>query len=99
MAYPLGQTTDVPTAGTRVQISNTARRVLSITFKARNANTGSIYVGISTVSSTNGFELRKNESVTYNFQSFLTSAPISDFYVDASVNGDDVDWAAIMWER
>ena len=99
MSYPLGQTTDIPTAGTRVQISNTARRVLSITFKARNGNTGSIYIGTSTVSSSNGIELRKNESFTYNFQATGTSAPISDFWVDAATNGDDVDWGAIMWER
>ena len=91
-------TTDIPTAGTRVQISNTARRVLSITFKARNGNTGSVYVGGSTVSSTNGVELRSNEGKSYNFGAAKVSAPISDFYLDTGTNGNDVDWWAIMWD-
>ena len=82
-----------------MQISNTPRRVLSITFKARNANTGNIYVGHDTVSSTNGVELRPNESFTYDFKSPYNTAPISDFWVDASVSGEDVDWGAIMMER
>ena len=97
MALPLTGTTDVPTAGTRVQINNTSRRCLSIIFKGRNANVGSVYVGGSGVSSTAGFELRKNESITFNFGAARVSCLMSDFYVDAATSGDDVDWAAIVW--
>ena len=96
MALPLGGTTDIPTAGTRVQINNTPRLCLSITLKARNGNSGSIYVGGSNVSSTNGFELRVNESVTYNLMSPYLSCPISDFWADTATNGNDVDWIAIV---
>ena len=91
-------TTDIPTAGTRVQISNTPRLVVSITFKARNGNTGSVYVGGSTVSSTNGVELRPNEGKSYDFAALRLTVPISDFYLDTATNGNDVDWWAIMWD-
>ena len=97
MALPLGGTTDIPTAGTRVQINNTARRCLSITLKARNGNSGSIYIGGSAVSSTNGFELRVNESVTYNFVAAGVSCQMSDFWADTATNGNDIDWVAIVW--
>lgn len=97
MALPAGETTDVPTAGTRVQIDSTPRRCLSITFKARSGNTGNVYVGTSTVSSADGFELEPNQGVSYNFGAAGISAIMSDFYVDSATNGNDVDWAAILW--
>ena len=97
MALPLTGTTDVPTAGTRVQVDNTTRRVLSITFKGRVGNTGNVYVGGSTVSSTAGFELQVNQSITFDFASGLVSGVMSDFYVDAATDGNDVDFAAILW--
>jgi hypothetical protein len=96
MALPFMITVDIPNAGTRVQVNNTPRMVVSITFKARNGNAGSIYIGTSNVSSTVGFELRGNESVTYTFPSRLMSCPISDFWLDTTDNGDDVDVAAIL---
>ena len=92
-------TTDIPTAGTRVQIDNTSRMVVSITFKARNGNTGNIYIGtISKVSSTNGFELRPNEAQTFTFPYRILSVPISDFWADTAAggNGNDVDYMAIL---
>jgi|2_EtaG_2_1085320.scaffolds.fasta_scaffold61457_2 hypothetical protein len=88
--------TDVPSAGTRVQISNTANRVLSIEFKAPAGNSGLVYVGESTVSASNGYELSATNTVTYNFLEAGGSVPISTFYVDAATNGDDVCWKAIL---
>lgn len=97
MAFPLTGTTDVSSAGSRVQIDNTVRRVLSITFRARKGNSGNIYVGDSTVSSSAGFELDSGEALTFEFASAGVSARMSDFYVDTSNSGDDVDWAAVLW--
>ena len=97
MALPVIGTTDIPTAGTRVQINNTARRCLTITFKGRNGNSGSVYVGGSTVSSSNGIELRPNESVTFNLAAARVSCLMSDFWLDTATNGNDVDWIAIVW--
>jgi hypothetical protein len=98
MAWAIGGTTDVGTAGTAVQVSNTRRRVLSVTFIARAGNTGNVYVGDSTVSSTNGVELQQGQSFTFNPGSMGVSIPFSDFYVDAANNGDDVDHGAILWD-
>jgi hypothetical protein len=93
-------TTDVPTAGTRVQVSNTKNRVLIIEFHARDGNTGNIYVGISDVSATNGRELSPGEAVAINFTGATSqsdgSVLFEVFFVDAATNGDDVDWTVIL---
>jgi len=97
MAAPIVRTTDIPTAGTRVQINNTSRRILSITLKARNGNTGSVFVGDSTVSSSQGIELRPNESTGFHFGGSRVSSLLSDYWVDTATGGNDVDWIAILW--
>src|SRR3990167_3896183 len=97
MARVLTATTDVPSAGTRVQINNTTRPCLSITFKGRVGNAGKVYVGDSTVSASAGFELQPNESLTVNLAAAGVTCFMSDWYVDAATSGDDVDWVAIIW--
>ena len=96
MALPASGTTDIPTAGTRVRINNTPRRVFSLLLKARNGNTGSIYVGDSGVSSTNGFELRANEAYSVNYAAARQTARMDDFWADTATNGNDVDWFAML---
>ena len=49
-------TTTVSTAGTEQQISNTNNRVLWIKAKALAANSGIAYLGVSDVTSTNGYD-------------------------------------------
>ncbi len=87
-------TTDVAAAGTRAQISNTADRVKSIAVRARPANTGNAWFGTVTVSSTVGWTLQPGESKTLDFGE--GSVLFSVFYVDAAVNGEDVDYCAIV---
>ena len=89
-------TTNVASAGTRVQLSNTTNRVRWIQVKALAGNSGLVYVGESTVSASNGYELSATNTVTYNFLEAGGSVPISTFYVDAATNGDDVCWKAIL---
>ena len=96
MALVLIDTVDIPTAGTRVQLSTLANSVVSVTFKARNGNTGSIYIGTSNVASTKGFELRTNESLVFNFVAKVVSVPMSTWYADTATNGNDVDIAAML---
>lgn len=96
MALPFMGTTDIPTAGTRVQISNTSRICASITVKARNGNTGSIYVGTSNVSSSNGVELRANEALTINGGAVGIAFWISDIWLDTATNGNDADFWALL---
>lgn len=93
-----GGFTDVTTAGTRVQISNTRDRVLWIRFQAPSGNTGLTFVGRSDVSSTNGYVLGATGGVDAVLEiDFRPGSEIlSAFYVDAASDGDDVSWAVIL---
>jgi len=76
----------VPTAGVRVQLAtNTAK---AIVVKALAANTGIMYVGGSTVSAANGFPLAAGDTVALDINN------TNVIWVDASVNGDSVNWMA-----
>tara|TARA_R100000306_G_scaffold15026_1_gene18907 strand:+ start:242 stop:529 length:288 start_codon:yes stop_codon:yes gene_type:complete len=87
-------TTDVPGAGTRVQISNTTDRILWIKVSARTGISGALYFGRSDVAAANGYELSANDSLEMDFRP--GSEAFSAFYVDASTNGNDLDWAVIL---
>tara|TARA_Y100000310_G_scaffold258860_1_gene267398 strand:- start:7830 stop:8126 length:297 start_codon:yes stop_codon:yes gene_type:complete len=91
-------TTDVPTAGTQVQILNTKARVAWIKFTAPTANTGLTYVGASDVSSALGYPLGAaggvDATVELDFRPGTISADA--LWVDAAVNGEDVAWIAIL---
>ena len=87
-------TTDVPGAGTRVQISNTTDRILWIKVSARTGISGARYFGRSDVAAANGYELSANDSLEMDFRP--GSEAFSAFYVDASTNGNDLDWAVIL---
>ena len=87
-------TTDVPSAGTRVQISNTTDRILWIKVSARTGISGALYFGRSDVASTNGYELSANDSLEMDFRP--GSEAFSAFYADSSANGHDLDWAVIL---
>lgn len=82
-----GKTT-VTTAGTRVTLaaSTTAK---SVTIKALAANTGTIYIGNSTVAASNGFQLAASDSIT------LDIANLNTVNIDSSVNGEGVTYAGI----
>lgn len=81
-----GKTT-VTTAGTRVALAS-SQAVRSVVVKALVANTGTIYVGSSAVTSSNGFALLAGDSVS------LDIANLNTVNVDCSVNGDGVTYAA-----
>ena len=59
------RTTTVTTAGTAVQLFDTANSYAdSIRIKALSTNTGLVYIGMSDVDSTKGFALVKGEEIT-----------------------------------
>ena len=98
-------TTVVTTAGTEVQISNTADRVKKIQFHTRAANTGRMFIGLSDVSATvNGWELEIPSAAPGTARPIARldldfgtgSVLLSLFYVDSTVNGEAVDWVAIL---
>lgn len=87
-------TTNIGTAGTQVQISNTQDDVKVIAVKARVGNTGKTYFGLSDVSSSNGWELEPGEAKTVSFGE--GSVKFAIFWVDAATDGDDVDWSVVL---
>ena len=89
-------TTTVSTDGTEQQISNTNNRVLWIKAKALAANSGIAYLGVSDVTSTNGYELSAGNEIEINFKDVGGSVVFSSIYVDVATNGDKVCWAVIL---
>lgn len=81
-----GKTT-VTTAGVRVALSSSTP-ISSVTIKACIANTGIIYIGNSTVTSSNGFELSAGDTISLDIDN------LSDVYIDSSVNTQSVTY---MW--
>jgi hypothetical protein len=77
----------VTTAGTRVTLAST-QAVRSVVIKALVGNTGTIYVGNSTVASTNGFALSPGDSIS------LDIADLTTVNLDASVSGEGVTYIA-----
>jgi hypothetical protein len=86
-------TTTVTTAGTRVQLSTALDKVVALLVKARQANTGLIYFGISNVASTVAYTLSPGEVLPVPFPQDV-EVPIADFWIDSSVNGEKMDWVA-----
>jgi len=95
MIFDIGTTT-VSTAGTEVQISNTANRVRYIKVKALAANSGITYLGVSDVTATNGYELSAGNEIEINLAESGGTVAFSTFYVDAASDGDKVCWAVIL---
>jgi predicted amino acid racemase len=89
-------TTTVSTSGTEQQLSNTANRVLWLKAKALAANSGIAYLGVSDVSTTNGYELSAGNELEINFREIGGSVAFSSIYIDAASNGDKVSWVVIL---
>jgi hypothetical protein len=82
-----GQKT-VTTAGTQVALASSQAITHSVKMKALHANTGWIYVGDSSVSSSSGYVLDAGETVEFQI------ANLSTIYIDSSVNGEGVSYIA-----
>lgn len=80
----------VSTAGTAEALNGgTSLTVKSITIKADGGNGGNIYVGDSSVTSSNGFVLSSGESVS------LAIDDVSTVFIDADNSGEGVSWVAV----
>ena len=82
-----GQKT-VATAGTAEALS-TSTRVRSITIKSLPTNTGNVFVGTSTVNSSNGYILGLGEGVD------LDVDDLAAIFIDSAVDGDGVSFTGI----
>lgn len=75
----------VTTAGVAVQLAS-SNAIKTLTIRSFSTNTGLIYVGTSSVSAANGFELSPQETVS------LDIANIGTVWIDSSVNGEGVSY-------
>lgn len=79
---------NVATAGTQVALASSQAILSGVTIKAKIANTGSIFVGPTGVSSSNGYTLAAGDSV------FIEVANLATVFLNSSVNGEGVSFAA-----
>lgn len=76
------------------QITTRRESVRAIEFHARSTNSGSSYVGHSTVSTSNGRELTPGEQVAYNYE---PGAVFFDtFYVAFASGSNEVDVTVVL---
>lgn len=103
----LAGTLDIPTSGTKVQLSSVTRinntdRILWARFSPREGNTGEVYVGDTNVSTTEGVELEPEgenlQKSVYEMNPGLLGGaiPASEIYFDTDTSGNDVDWALLI---
>lgn len=78
----------VTTAGTRVTLAS-SQAVKSVTIKALSTNTGFIYVGDTSVASTNGFQLSAGETISMDI------ANLNTVNLDSSVSGESVTYIGV----
>lgn len=78
----------VTTAGTQVPLTSTSTGIHTVVVKAKSANTGVIYIGNSDVDSSSGLPLAAGEALT------ITINNLNKVYIDASVNGEGVNYFA-----
>ena len=88
--------TTVSSAGTRVQLNNVTNRVKFIKAKALAGNSGLVYLGISTVSATTGYELGANQELTISFSPLGGRVSASHLWVDAATNNDKISWYMVL---
>lgn len=81
--------TNVTTAGVRVALGSSTA-ILGVVIRAKLTNTGLIYVGGSTVSSSNGYILDRGSAV------FVGVANLADISIDSSVSGEGVSYLAAI---
>ena len=74
----------VTTAGSRVQLSSISIPCKKLTIQGLSSNTGAIYIGDSTVASSNGIFVY----ATQMYQ--LTPSNLNLVYLDSAVNGEGV---------
>lgn len=91
-------TTNLTSAGAAQQINNVTTKITYLLLQARPGNTGDLYVGLSDVSSTNGWTLQPGAQIAIDFDpdGKGTSIDPSQFYFDGDTTNDDIDWMMIF---
>ena len=98
MARIMAGTATVSNAGTRVQLSNTKDRVLSLFILAQPDNAGNLYFGDSAVAANAGVTLPVGKPFSVDIAKAEKDGSVvfDKFYVDSATNGDKLDWFAVV---
>jgi len=93
---PVGLLKTVTTAGTQEQLTTNDKKVRAVTIQAKPANTGRVYIGDNTVSSTNyGIYLDSGMDYTINAEIMGDAAgliSLKDIWLDVSVGAEGVSY-------
>ncbi len=85
------------TLNTIAYLLATLRGGESITIKSKEGNTGIIYVGSDRlVSSTTGYELGKDETMTFTMPIDFGATSFIEIWGKAATAGDDVTWFKLI---
>jgi len=91
--------TDIPTAGTQIQLgaaiagSLLKRKISAINMRADPGNTGNAAVGDSGVSLTNGYILKPGEALSVDYGD--GSEELGYWWGDVATSGDNIVWVAV----
>ena len=86
-----GSVVTVASAGTAEQVSSIETAITTLIVNADSTNAGTIYIGDSSVDSTNGIEVQPGDIVPISADprsKYGEEVFLSDFYIDAATNGD-----------
>jgi len=83
-------TKTVTSAGTAEALTSSSVLASSVIIRAMEDNTGYVYVGDSTVSSSTG-ALEQRTTIAFGGDNNVGTIDLADVYVDADTNGDGVD--------
>lgn len=79
----------VTSAGTKQRLTSTSTSVYAIEIQADKDNVGSVYIGDSTLTTSNGIELEPKDIHIIELEE-MDELNLSDYYVDADNNDDKI---------
>lgn len=98
MASLINGLVTVTTSGTSVQFTTADTPIKSITVHAPSTNTNNMFVGNSTVTTTNTPPITPGSDLTITFSTHAeqTAGDLKDLWLDAAVNGETVTYLAVL---
>ena len=100
MATPIAGTVTVASAATAVAFSASRSRVIALTVRAQEGNTGIVYLGDSGVSASSGFPLHQGTDGVHSEHRLDIppgeSISLEDLYLDAATNDDAADYFGLV---
>jgi len=85
-------------AGNAVPLSSTSYPFQSVDITAKDTNTGKIYVGSATVSSTSGIFLNAGDSISFWGNNGDYNGDLKNIYINSDVNGEGVTFTGMKPE-